>query len=422
MNNIIKRLAAIAAAAMSAFVLVVAPDFDNSTNQIVASAASNPYSKSYNIVDAVNYATKWWNGSNPDYASINKWANPNCASFVSECMTAGGISIPKAKKHIKGYSNTQWSVANDQYNWLKNQGYASECASDSNIHIGDAVYYDWNNSNDNKIDHAAFCIGINEDGKPIIAEHTNNNIREWDNTKTPRRNVYVIHLTNSVGHVDVTNEYRNKQISIRSCKNSMYVSSDTDNPNAVHTIAIANRTAVNGWEKFTVVENESITTQSGTTNAISLKTNTGKYLSAYISDNSAPMKNTGNVSTWEAFRIYRSGGTDFLISLINGKFVQVRDDNKLYAAGEGGWSWESFTISKVTNSSNKTYTIRSSSGAKVRKSESLSGSQVGGLAKGSVVTYDQTANANGYTWYHIVSVDAKSGSWGSYNGYWVANV
>lgn len=389
---------------------------------IIASAASNPYSKSYNIVNAVNYAIKWVDGSNPDYASINNWAKPNCASFASECMTAGGINIPRAKKLIKGYANTQWSVANDQYNWLKKQGYASERASDSNIHIGDTVYYDWNNSNDSKIDHAAFCIGINSRGKPIIAEHSGQGIREWDKTNAPRRNVYVIHLTNAVGHVDVTNEYRNKQISIKSRKNSMYVSSDTDNPNAVHTIAIANRTAVNGWEKFTVVENRSITSKNGTTNAISLKTNTGKYLSAYISDSGVPMKNTGNVSTWEAFRIYRSGGTDFLILLINGKFIQVRDDNKLYAAGEGGWSWESFTISKVTNPSNKTYTIRSTSGAKVRKSASLSGGQVGGLAKGSVVTYDKTASANGYTWYHIVSVNAKSGSWGSYNGYWVANV
>lgn len=75
-----------------------------------------------------------------------------------------------------------------------------------------------------------------------------------------------------------------------------------------------------------------------------------------------------------------------------------------------------------TNNSTKTYTICSSSGAKVRASASLSGSWMGGLAQGSVVTYDQTRNADGYTWYHIVSVNAKGGSWGSYNGYWVANV
>ena len=429
-KNIIKNVSAI----IAALVLTVSPmtnlgDADSSsfsTDSIVAEAATNPYSQDYNIVNAVNYATRWWNGSNPEYKSINSWANPNCASFVSECLTAGGIYVPRAKKRAIGYSNTMWSVANDQYSYLKKQGYVSEKATDTTIHIGDVVYYDWSTSKDSKIDHAAYCIGINSAGKPIIAEHTNNNIRAWDNTKTPRRNVYVVHMTNAVGHKDVTNEYRNQQISIKSLKNNSYVSSDTDNPNAVHTVATANRSSVNGWEKFNVFDNKSITSKGGTTPAISLKTYTGKFLSAYISDSGAPLKNTGNVSTWEAFRIFRTGNTEYLLSLINGKFVQVRDNNKLFAAGEGGWSWESYDICKADNSTSTTvsttYTIKSSSGAKVRTGAGTSYGQTGGLAKGSVVAYDQTKKANGYTWYHIVSVKSTSGSWGSFKGYWVAGV
>lgn len=429
-KNIIKNVGAI----IAALVLTVSPmtdlgDADSSsfsTDSIVAEAATNPYSQDYNIVNAVNYATRWWNGSNPEYKSINSWANPNCASFVSECLTAGGIYVPRAKKRAIGYSNTMWSVANDQYSYLQKQGYVSEKATDTTIHIGDVVYYDWSTSRDSKIDHAAYCIGINSAGKPIIAEHTNNNIRAWDNTKTPRRNVYVVHMTNAVGHKDVTNEYRNQQISIKSLKNNSYVSSDTDNPNAAYTVATANRSSVNGWEKFNVVDNKSITSKGGTTPAISLKTYTGKFLSAYISDSGAPLKNTGNVSTWEAFRIFRTGNTEYLLSLINGKFVQVRDNNKLFAAGEGGWSWESYDICKVRNSASTTvsptYTIKSSSGAKVRTGAGTSYGQTGGLAKGSVVTYDQTKKANGYTWYHIVSVKSTSGSWGSFKGYWVAGV
>ena len=429
-KNIIKNGSAI----IAALVLTVSPmtdlsDADSSsfsTGSIVAEAATNPYSQDYNIINAVNYATRWWNGSNPEYKSINSWANPNCASFVSECLTAGGIYVPRAKKRAIGYSNTMWSVANDQYSYLKNQGYVSEKATDTTIHIGDVVYYDWSTSKDSKIDHAAYCIGINSAGKPIIAEHTNNNIRAWDNTKTPRRNVYVVHMTNAVGHKDVTNEYRNQQISIKSLKNNSYVSSDTDNPNAVHTVATANRSSVNGWEKFNVFDNKSITSKGGTTPAISLKTYTGKFLSAYISDSGAPLKNTGNVSTWEAFRIFRTGNTEYLLSLINGKFVQVRDNNKLFAAGEGGWSWESYDICKADNSTSTTvsttYTIKSSSGAKVRTGAGTSYGQMGGLAKGSVVAYDQTKKANGYTWYHIVFVKSTSGSWGSFKGYWVAGV
>lgn len=81
------------------------------------------------------------------------------------------------------------------------------------------------------------------------------------------------------------------------------------------------------------------------------------------------------------------------------------------------------SATRSSGTTTKTYTIKSTSGAKVRSGAGLSAGQVGGLAKGSVVTYDRTQSANGYTWYHIVSVKATSGSWGGkYNGYWVANV
>lgn len=57
----------------------------------------------------------------------------------------------------------------------------------------------------------------------------------------------------------------------------------------------------------------------------------------------------------------------------------------------------------------------------IYNSAGTSGTQIGALAKDSVVTYNQTATANGYTWYHIISADAKSESWGSYSN-WIANV
>ena len=79
-------------------------------------------------------------------------------------------------------------------------------------------------------------------------------------------------------------------------------------------------------------------------------------------------------------------------------------------------------ISEVVVVKTSTYTIKSTSGAKVRTGAGTGYGQTGGLAKGSVVTYDQTKTANGFTWYHIVSVKTTSGSWGSFNGYWVASV
>ena len=77
-----------------------------------------------------------------------------------------------------------------------------------------------------------------------------------------------------------------------------------------------------------------------------------------------------------------------------------------------------------TSTSKSTYTIKSSSGAFVRSSAKIaSNNKVGGLAKGSVIVYDKTKKSNGYTWYHIIEVKSKkSGSWGKFEGQWVANV
>ncbi len=76
----------------------------------------------------------------------------------------------------------------------------------------------------------------------------------------------------------------------------------------------------------------------------------------------------------------------------------------------------------TTTVTTKSYTIQSSAGVKVRKGAGTGYAQTGGLAKGSVVYYDQTKTANGYTWLHITGVKTASGSWGSFNGYWVAKL
>lgn len=336
-----------------AFVLTLAislASFTIFSGRTTVLAAANPYSMDYNIVDGVNYAVRWVNDSNPDYKHINKWAKNNCASFVSETLTASGVKIDQAYRQRKGlhykYYNQQWSVANEQYKYLKKQGYACEEANNENIHVGDVVYYDWNDGNSKSIDHAAYCIGVNKNNVPVIAEHNPDQVRVWNATKTKAiRKAFVIHMTNAVGLVDVTNQYVDKPIYVKSLKNNCYVSSDTDDSSATDTIAIANRESTGYWEKFQVIENPSVASSAGTTYPISLRTNTGRYLSAFITEENAPMKNTNNNSTWEAIRIYHSGNAEFILSMINGKFVHVRDDNNLYAAGEGGWSWESFHIS-----------------------------------------------------------------------------
>lgn len=428
-------------------------NLDNTTSIINATAADNPYSQDYNIIDTVNYAVKWYKKENPDYKKIDGFAfekNEHCASFVSQCLTAGGILIPKVKRsmewsngklHYK-YENLEWSKAQNQYDYLVGLGYSSEEANSTNIHIGDIVYYDWKSDGYGRINHATICVGITTVGDPIIAEHSNCRIGVW-NQRRDEFKAYVVNMTNAVGHLDVTDEYCSKQLSIRSLKTSSYVSSDTDNPELSSVIAVANRASVNEWERINTIINRSIPTclkvcyldenkndteiYTSLTPSISFLTNTGRYLSAFVSENRSPLKNTANNSTWEAFRIYKSNDKEYILSLRNGKFVSVLNDDKLYASGNGGWSWEEFDItilnSLSSNSNNKkSYTIRSSNGAKIRNDVGTSSAQVGGLAKGSIVYYDNEKQANGYTWYHIIDVSAKTGSWGDFINYWVANV
>lgn len=362
MNKKIISLLCAIGVCMSVF--AVAPE-----SSVEVKAAPNPYAGSYNITASVNYAISWTKHPknqdldiNKEYWEISKWSKDkgHCASFVSECLTAGGIYIPRAYRYLDGtaykYKNTMWTVAYDQYRYLTHdRGYYSETANNNNIHVGDVVYYDWDDDYSYFVDHAAICIGLDSKNIPVIAEHSSDQIRVWNETRSSKiKKAYVVHITDTMGLVDVTNEYRWKSINIKSLNNAKYVSSDTDNPNASSTIAIANRSSVGSWEKFYVVDNDYVNTAytnidktlTQTTKAVSIRTYTNKYLSTDISNNSVPIKNTGNNSSWESFRILRAGNNEYILSMINGHFVKVCNDNKLRAYGETGLFWNSVAFSQ----------------------------------------------------------------------------
>jgi len=65
-------------------------------------------SLAYNAGDAVNYATNWWNGFNPQY---NNYDPNDCANFVSQCLKAGGQDLSGCvtdnKGCVTGVSNLQ---------------------------------------------------------------------------------------------------------------------------------------------------------------------------------------------------------------------------------------------------------------------------------------------------------------------------
>ena len=315
----------------------------------------NPYENEFNITACTNYAIKWHDKRNSDYKA-NKWAKANCASFVSECLSAGGIKISEAYRECDGieiadklclvgdytYTNTEWSLASKQFTYLTTtMGYDYEEASDANIHVGDAVYYDWNDK-DKDINHAAICIAISDDGKPVIAEHTSDNVRVWNKTvHSVIEKAYVVHTTNTMGLTDVTSEYYDKDISIKAMKK--------ENPgflNSGKTYFVASYS-----QSFSVCNDKCFDYAKlkdkynlKLTYPVSFKSNNTDYLSAYVTQKDVPIKYTSNNDTWEAFRIYRVGDKEYIQSMQNGLFVHIQDDGKAYAHGKLPSTWETFDI------------------------------------------------------------------------------
>lgn len=315
----------------------------------------DPYENEFNIIACANYAIAWYDKRNSAY-NANEWAKSNCASFVSECLNAGGIHISEAYRECDGveiagklciggykYSNTEWSLASKQFTYLTTtMGYDYEKASDSTIHVGDAVYYDWQSDKDKDIDHAAICVGIDDDGNPVIAEHTNDNVRVWDKTVYSKiESAYVVHTTNTKGLKDITNVYYDENVCLKAMKKEnsgfLYTGSTYYVSNYMQCFTVCKNKCFNYADLKNKLDPQ-------LTYPISFKSNETNYLSAYVSKKDSPIQSTSNNDTWEAMRIYRKGNNEYIQSMQNGFFIQIQDDGKAYANGKLPSTWETFDV------------------------------------------------------------------------------
>lgn len=159
---------------------------------------------------------------------------------------------------------------------------------------------------------------------------------------------------------------------------------------------------------------------SSSNNKIDIGIYYGKYTGSTTSIVTA--LNSMGIDSSFSFRAKLAVANGIVVNTSQYKGTAAQNNKLLSLLKSGKLKKVTASTSSTTTSKTYTYTIQSASGAKVRKGAGTGYGQVGGLAKGSVVIYDQTKTANGYTWIHIVSVKPTSGSWGSYKGYWVANV
>lgn len=101
---------------------------------------------------------------------------------------------------------------------------------------------------------------------------------------------------------------------------------------------IANRNAVNGWEKF-----ELISTGELYTYALKAKSN-GKYVS--FEPNGRVVADRTSIGAWEKFILYNGGDNRIYVlqALSNGRYISANGGRELTATSYVAGSWERFVI------------------------------------------------------------------------------
>lgn len=137
----------------------------------------------YNRMDAVRYAEKWWNTYNPAYEKFEV----DCTNFISQCLHAGGAPMRGYPNRSKGwwYQNKNWSyswsVANALKVYLQSSRtglQAQEVTDPLELKLGDVICYDF--QGDGRFDHNTIVTAKDALGMPLVNAHTyNSRMRYW---------------------------------------------------------------------------------------------------------------------------------------------------------------------------------------------------------------------------------------------------
>ncbi|MFB1051161.1 amidase domain-containing protein [Paraliobacillus sp. JSM ZJ581] len=131
----------------------------------------------YDRMDAVNYAERWWDDYNPAY----KHFDVDCTNFISQALHAGGAPMRGYPSRSKGwwYQNDIWS-----YSWAvahslrwylsgSTQGLRGKELDDpTELLPGDVICYDF--EGDGKWDHNTIVVMKDQNKMPLVNAHTNN--------------------------------------------------------------------------------------------------------------------------------------------------------------------------------------------------------------------------------------------------------
>ncbi len=393
MNNLKKAMCTcLAVLTLSACPVVVSDNYSfiNNSTSITASAyqtMSKNFAGGYKLTgnqakDMVTIAQKQLGKTGSKLGYSEHW----CADFVCDVAR-----LTKMKTSVIPYTTYSSCNCVQLYKSLTTKYNAKAVTTPK---VGDIVFFDWDGGkNANGLDHVA-----------IVSYVSGNNIKYIGGNQGSSSSLYNRKVT------EVSTTKSNKYIA-KFVRPKYSTAKTTNNTVTIRYNANGGTIAKNG--KYYIGSNSNIYTSSDK-----------KLVAPVWKDGYQDKDGLFNAST---FNLSRKGYTFLGWSL-------KKDSGTIYNQNDNTVSANDLlpTINKKSgtvtlyarwqkNSTTKSYTIKSSSGVKVRSGAGTSYGCIGGLAKGSVVKYTETKKANGYTWIKIKSVTTKSGSWGKYTG-WVAMV
>ncbi|MBS4210834.1 amidase domain-containing protein [Bacillus sp. FJAT-50079] len=137
----------------------------------------------YDRLNAVRYAERWWNDYNPAYKKFDV----DCTNFISQCLHVGGAPMRGHPNRSAGwwhqYKNWSysWAVANSLRLYLQNSNTglrAKEVNDPRALRLGDVICYDF--QGDGRFDHNTIVTGKDPEGMPLVNAHTyNSRMRYW---------------------------------------------------------------------------------------------------------------------------------------------------------------------------------------------------------------------------------------------------
>ncbi|WP_188067262.1 amidase domain-containing protein [Brevibacillus brevis] len=140
----------------------------------------------YNAANAVAYAERYWNTTNPVYPRFTD----DCTNFISQCLHAGGIPMLMSKEMGKGWWirtgkgaswSYSWTVAHSLYLLLKSGGAPMRAVTKSSaaeLVPGDIICYDFNG--DGRFQHNTIVVAKDANQMPLVNAHTtDSSMRYW---------------------------------------------------------------------------------------------------------------------------------------------------------------------------------------------------------------------------------------------------